>query len=172
MSALLLYLGLLILRAVECIQFSSVAQSCLTLCDPMGCSMPGLPILHQLLELTQTHVHWVSDAAAAAAAKSIQSCPTLCNPIDSSPPGSPIPGIFQRSHGRHSDGGYPEGSWNQPCVPVCVCICFSSSCGTFHINKSAVNSSIVKSIKEFCSKIGIIFSVASFLTLRPVNCHS
>ena len=44
------------------IQFSSVAQSCLNLCDPMDCSMPGLPIHHQLPEFTQTHVHWVSDA--------------------------------------------------------------------------------------------------------------
>ena len=44
------------------LQFSSVAQSCLTLCDPMGCSMPGLPVHHQILEFTQTHVHWVSDA--------------------------------------------------------------------------------------------------------------
>ena len=44
------------------LQFSSVAQSCLTLCDPMDCSIPGFPVHHQLLELTQTHVHWVSDA--------------------------------------------------------------------------------------------------------------
>ena len=43
-------------------QFSSVAQSCPTLCDPMDCSTPGLPVHHQLLELTQTHVHWVGDA--------------------------------------------------------------------------------------------------------------
>ena len=43
-------------------QFSSVAQSCLTLCDPMNCSMPGLPVHHQLPEFTQTHVHCVSDA--------------------------------------------------------------------------------------------------------------
>ena len=47
---------------VSWIQFSSVAQSCLTLCDPMDWSMPGLPVHHQLLEFTQTHVHWVSDA--------------------------------------------------------------------------------------------------------------
>ena len=40
-------------------QFSSVTQSCLTLCNPMDCSMPGLPVHHQLLELTQTHLHWV-----------------------------------------------------------------------------------------------------------------
>ena len=45
----------------QSVQFSSVAQSCLTVCDPMDCSMPGLPVHHQLLELTQTHVHWVGD---------------------------------------------------------------------------------------------------------------
>ena len=43
-------------------QFTSVAQSCLTLCDPMNCSMPRLPVHHQLPEFTQTHVHWVGDA--------------------------------------------------------------------------------------------------------------
>ena len=43
-------------------QFSSVAQLCLTLCNPVDCSMPGFPLHHQLLELAQTHVHWVSDA--------------------------------------------------------------------------------------------------------------
>ena len=42
-------------------QFSSVAQSCPTLCDPMDCNTPGLPVHHQLLELAQTHVHLVSD---------------------------------------------------------------------------------------------------------------
>ena len=45
----------------EYIQFSSVAQSCLTLCDPMDCSMPGFPVHHQLLELALTHVQKVSD---------------------------------------------------------------------------------------------------------------
>ena len=42
-------------------QFSSVTQSCPTLCDPMDCSTPGLPVHHQLLELAQTHVYWVGD---------------------------------------------------------------------------------------------------------------
>ena len=42
-------------------QFNSVAQSCLTLCDPMNRSTSGLPVHHQLLEFTQTQVHWVSD---------------------------------------------------------------------------------------------------------------
>ena len=43
------------------VQFSSVAQLCLTLCDPMNRSTPGLPLHHQLLESTQTHVHQVGD---------------------------------------------------------------------------------------------------------------
>ena len=44
------------------VQFSSVAQSCPTLCDPMDCSMPGLPVHRQIPEFTQTHVHWICDA--------------------------------------------------------------------------------------------------------------
>ena len=44
------------------VQFSSVAQSCPTLCNPMDCSTPGFPVHHQLPELAQTHVHWVGDA--------------------------------------------------------------------------------------------------------------
>ena len=48
--------------SLRAVQFSSIAQSCLTICDPMDCSMPGLPVHHQIPEFTQTHVHWVSDA--------------------------------------------------------------------------------------------------------------
>ena len=44
------------------VQFSSVTQSCPTLCNPMNHSTPGLPVHHQLPEFTQTHVHWVGDA--------------------------------------------------------------------------------------------------------------
>ena len=44
------------------VQFSSVTHSCPTLCDPMNRSMPGFPVNHQLLESTQSHVNWVSDA--------------------------------------------------------------------------------------------------------------
>ena len=46
----------------QLVQFSSVAQSCPTLCDPMNHSMLGLPVHHQLPEFTQTHVHRVTDA--------------------------------------------------------------------------------------------------------------
>ena len=54
-------------------QFSSVAQSCPTLSHSMNCSMPGLPVLHHLLELAQTHAHPVSDA--------IQPSRVLCRPL-------------------------------------------------------------------------------------------
>ena len=46
-----------------CPQFSSVTQSCPTLCNLMDCSRPGLPVYHQLREFPQTHVHWVGDAS-------------------------------------------------------------------------------------------------------------
>ena len=47
---------------ISSVKFSSVAQSCPTLCNPMNCSTPGLPVHHQLPEFTQTHIHRVSDA--------------------------------------------------------------------------------------------------------------
>ena len=59
---LLLCLHLFIKWEVSSVQFSSVAQSCLILCDPMNRSTPGLPVHHQLPEFTQTHIHLVSDA--------------------------------------------------------------------------------------------------------------
>ena len=52
----------MILLSFEFSNFSSVAQSCLTLCDPMDCSMPGFPVHHQIPGFTQPHVHRVSDA--------------------------------------------------------------------------------------------------------------
>ena len=57
------------------VQFSSVAQSCPTLCDPKNRSTPGLPVHHQLLELTQTHVHQVSDAIQPSHPRSSPSPP-------------------------------------------------------------------------------------------------
>ena len=58
------------------VQFSSVAQLCLTLCDPMNCSTPD-PVHHQLLEPTQTHVHWVDDAIQPSHPLSFPSPPTF-----------------------------------------------------------------------------------------------
>ena len=59
------------------VQFSSVAQLCPTLCDPMGCSTPGLPVHHQLPGLTQTHAHRVSDAVQSSHPLSSPSPPTF-----------------------------------------------------------------------------------------------
>ena len=65
------------LSKIRCpsIQFSSMAQSCPTLCDPMNCSTPGLPVHYQLLEFTQTHVHRVSDAIQPSHPRSSPSPP-------------------------------------------------------------------------------------------------
>ena len=62
------------------IQFSSVAQSCPTVCDPMDCSTPGLPVHHQLPELTQTHAHRVSDAIQSSHPLSSPSPPAFNHP--------------------------------------------------------------------------------------------
>ena len=69
------------------VQFNSVAQSCPTLCDPMNCSTPGLPVHHQFLEFTQTHVHQVGDA--------IQPSHPLPSPSPPTPSPSQHQGIFQ-----------------------------------------------------------------------------
>ena len=67
---------------------SSVTQSCPTLCDPMDCSMPGLPVHHQLLEFTQTHVHKsVSDT--------IQPSHPLLSPSPPAPSPSQHESLFQ-----------------------------------------------------------------------------
>ena len=68
------------LQILVSVQFSSVVQSCPTLCDPMDCSKEGFPVHHKLPELAQTHVHWVSDAIQA------------CHPLS-----SPFPPVFNLS---------------------------------------------------------------------------
>ena len=77
------------------VQFSSVAQSCLTLCDPMNRSTPGLPVHHQLPEFTQTHVHRVSDA--------IQPSHPLSSPSPSPPAPNPSQhqSLFQGVNSLH-----------------------------------------------------------------------
>ena len=69
------------------VQFSSVAQLCPTLCDPMNCSTPGLPVHHQLPEFTQTHVHRVTDA--------IQPSHLLSSPSPPAPNPSQHQSLFQ-----------------------------------------------------------------------------
>ena len=69
-------------------QFSSVGQSCPTLCDPMNCSMPGLPVYHQFLEFIQTHIHQVSDT--------IQPSHPLSSPSPPAPNPSQHQSLFQK----------------------------------------------------------------------------
>ena len=69
--------GQLLLCLVMCsVQFSSVTQSCPTLCDPMNSSTPGLPVHYQLPEFTQTHVHQVSDTIQPSHPRSSPSSPS------------------------------------------------------------------------------------------------
>ena len=62
-------------KTISSVQFSSVAQSCPTLCNPMNCSRPGLPVHHHLPEFTQTHIHWVHDAIQPSHPRSSPSPP-------------------------------------------------------------------------------------------------
>ena len=75
------------------IQFSSVTESCSTLCDPMNHSTPGLPVHHQLPEFTQTHVHRVGDA--------IQPSHPLSSPSPPAPNPSQHQGLFQWVDSSH-----------------------------------------------------------------------
>ena len=121
------------------VKFSSVAQSCVTLCDPMDCSTPGLPVHHQLPESTQTHAHRVGDA--------IQPSHPLVSP---SPPAlnlSQHQGLFQWASSLHQVAEVLEfqlqhqsfhwksleGLIGRLCVPrinstwsQCICISFST----------------------------------------------
>ena len=74
-------------ETISSIQFGSAAQSCLTLCNPMNRSTPGLPVHHQLPEFTQTHVHRVHDA--------IQPSHPLSSPSPPAPTPSQRQSLFQ-----------------------------------------------------------------------------
>ena len=74
------------------VQFSSVTQSSLTLCDPTDCSTPSFPVHHQLPELTQTHVHWVGDAIQPS---------LLCHPLLLPPSIFPSIGVFSNESVLH-----------------------------------------------------------------------
>ena len=80
-------ISLIISNQFSSVQFSSVAQSCPTLCDPINHSTPGLPVHHQLPEFTQTHVHRVSDA--------IQPSHPLLSPSPPAPNPSQHQSLFQ-----------------------------------------------------------------------------
>ena len=82
-----------ILFGMGSVQFSSVAQSCPTLCDPMNCSTPGLSVHHQLLEFNQIHVHQVSDV--------IQPSHPLSSPSPPAPNPSQHQSLFQWVNSSH-----------------------------------------------------------------------
>ena len=94
-SEYLIYNMVTIVDNIVSVQFSSVVQLCLTLCDPMDCSTPGFPVHHQLPEITQTHVHWVGDA--------IQPSHPL-SPFSSRLQSFPASGCFQMSQFFASGG--------------------------------------------------------------------
>ena len=78
------------------VQLSLVAQSCPTLCDPMNCTTPGLPVHHQLPEYTQTHVHYVGD--------DIQPSNPLLSPSPLAPNPSQHQSLFQWVNSLHDVG--------------------------------------------------------------------
>ena len=140
-------------------QFSSVAHSCPTLCNPMNRSTPGLPVHHQFPEFTQTHVHRVS----------------VCNPMDYSPTGisqarmeqvaisfsgaSSQPRIKRRSPALQADSlpSEPPGSWTNPITPQLN----SVSLSTFFKENLTV---ITYTLKNYCFSSTIITYILSTYT--------
>ena len=82
---------------ISSVQFSSVAQLCPTLCNPVNSSTPGLPVHHQLPEFTQTYIHRVSDA--------IQPSHPLSSPFPPAPNPSQHQSLFQWVNSSHEVGG-------------------------------------------------------------------
>ena len=78
---------------LDSVQFSSVSQLCPTLCNPLNCSTPGLPVHHQYLKFTQTHIHRVSDA--------IQPSHPLLSPSPPAPNSSQLQSLFQWVNSLH-----------------------------------------------------------------------
>ena len=91
------------------VQFSSVAQLCPTLCNPMDCSTPGLPIHHQLPELALTHVHRIGDAIQPF---------ILCRPLLLPPSVFPSIRSFPISHFFTSGGQSIEASASAAVLPM------------------------------------------------------
>ena len=91
------------LNKINGIQFSLVTKSGLTLCDPMNCSTPGLPVHHQLQEFTQIHVNWVSDAIQSTISSSVV-------PFSSHLQSFPASGSFPMSQ-LFASGGQSIGVW-------------------------------------------------------------
>ena len=138
-------------------QFSSVAQSCPTLCDPMDWSTPGFPVHHQLPELTQSHVHGVSDA--------IQPSHPLLSP---SPPAFNLfqhQGLFQWVSSSQQVPKYWSINFSiSPCNEYSELISFKIDCfGLLCSPRDSQESSPTSQFK------GINSSVLSFLYGPPLT---
>ena len=92
------------------VQFSSVAQLCPTLCNPVDCSMPGLPVHHQLPEFTETRVHWVGDV--------IQPSHPLCCPLLFLPSVFPSIRVFPSKSALHISGQNIGASASASVLPM------------------------------------------------------
>ena len=108
---------------LELVQFSSVAQSCPTLCDPMNCSTPALPVHHQLPEFTQTHISSVTDSW----------CPTLWpHGLQHArlPCPSPTPGAYSNSLSR-----WCHPTISSSAVPFSSCLPSFPTSGSFPVSQ-------------------------------------
>ena len=133
-------------------QFSSVTQSCPTLCDPMECSTPGFPVHHQLLEIAQIHAYWVSDA--------IQPSDPLSSP---SPPASVFPSIMVFSSESVLHIGWPKyWSFSFSISPSNECSRLISF-GTDWLDLLAVQGTLKSLFQHHSSKASILWRSAFFI---------
>ena len=113
----------------------SVAQSCLTLCDPMNCSTPDFPVLHHIPKLVQTHVHWVSDAIQPS------------HPLSSSSPALNLSQSFPASRSFPMSQLFASGEGDQGRRShTYICFTFSSLdylCFSFSISPSSEYSGLI-----------------------------
>ena len=119
------------------LQFSLVAQSCPTLCHPMDCITPGLPVHHQLLEITQTHVHWVH----------VQWDPTIASsviPFSSLPHSFPVSRSFPISQ-LFTSGGQSTG------VSASASVLPMNSQDWFHLGWTGCISSLSRGVSRVFS---------------------
>ena len=150
-------------RELISVQFSSVAQLCLTLCDPMDCSTPGLPIHHQLLELTQIHVHWVEPRSPVLEADT----------LTSEPPGKPICPLSQWCHPTISSSVIPFSSHLQSSQHLAL---FQWFCSLYQVAKYWSFNFSISSSKEHPGLISFRMDWLDLLavqeTLRRLHHHS
>ena len=134
------------------VQFSSVAQSCPTLCNPMNCSTPGLSVHHQLLEFTQTHIHWVGNA--------IQPSHPLSSPSPPAPNLSQHQSLFQWVNSLHEVAKYWSFTFSiSPSNEYSRLISFRMDC----FDVLAVQGTLKSLLQHHCSKASVLQCSAFFI---------